>query len=331
MCYTISMVRERKSNSPGLSFRKTITPMELFELIPDEATAEQMFEQVLWGPTGRVCGHCDSVDTIRAKSNVPAKKYFCRACKKYFTVKTGTFLQGTRLPLKKWIFAIYLMLTHLRGIPSMKVHRELGITQKSAWYAMHRIRNAMDIIPKEKMMFSGEVEVDEAYFGGKESNRHASKKLRVGRGVAGKKAVVGARDRESGMIRAEVVDDTTRKTLHGFIRRNVSIRSQIYTDEAHAYKNLIDYHHKSVSHSKGEYVKGRVSTNGIESFWALLKRAHVGSFYNMSHQHLHRYIVEFYGRNNIRTLDTMVQICMIIRNMSGTHLPYKKLIKSDSK
>ena len=327
MCYTVDMIRARKSNAPGLSFRVGLTYDDLIEMLPDEATAERWFEQVFWGQTGRHCGHCGATDTFRTASDLPSKKYRCRTCGKYFTVKTDPFLQGTHIPLSKWIKAIYLMMTSLRGIPSMKIHRDLKITQKSAWFMMHRIRNGMDIFPKDKEKFSGEVEVDETYIGGKERNKHASKKLRAGRGAVGKVAVMGVRERETGLVKAEVVNDTSRKTLHGFIRRNVSIRSQIYTDEAHAYKKLIDYHHESVNHSKGEFVRGRAHTNSIESFWASFKRGLMGSYFNMSHQHLHRYFIEFYGRNNIRTLDTLVQISVIIKNMVGTHLPYKELTK----
>ena len=128
-----------------------------------------------------------------------------------------------------------------------------------------------------------------------------------------------------------MIETADRDTCHGFIKRKVSIRSQIYTDEAHAYKKLIDYHHESVNHSAGEYVKGRASTDGLESFWAIFKRGLMGSYYNMSYQHLHRYFIEFYGRHNTRTLDTMVQIGLIIKNMAGTHLPYEDLIKPKPK
>lgn len=313
------------TRAPGKNNRVGLTVMQLLDATPEEATAERMFEDVIWGKE-RKCGHCDSTDTVENPSGKPMK-YRCRTCGKFFNIKIGTFLQGTRLPLRKWIYAIYLMLTNLKGISSMKTHRELNITQKSAWYMMHRIRESMYILTKANVLFQGEVEVDETYIGRKEGNQHKSKKLGLGRGTAGKKAVVGARDRKTGLVKAEVVDDTTRETLHGFIRENISIRSQIYTDEAHAYKSLIDYEHGSVRHSVGEYVKGKASTNGIESFWAMLKRGYVGTYHNMSFKHLHRYIIEFVGRHNIRQLNTWAQILLIMHNMGGTHLPYKRLIK----
>ena len=228
-----------------------------------------LFEDTYWEDT-RHCGHCGATDTIAIKSGRPMK-YKCRACQQYFNIKTGTFLQGTRLPLRKWVYAIYLMVTNLKGVASMKNRRELNVRQPTSWFLMHRIRNAMNVLPKDKYIFSGEVEVDETYMGGKESNRHASKKLRLGRGTVGKIPVIGLKHRASGLVRAEVIDDTTKETLQGFIKENVSPRTQVYTDEALAYKNLVDYKHESVQHSAGEYVKGKASTNGIESFIGKVK------------------------------------------------------------
>ena len=311
---------------PGKNYRVGLTVMEFLQLFPDEKAAEMWFEGTIWGVPGRSCGHCGAIDTVPTKSGKPMK-FRCRTCGKYFNIRTGTFLQGTHIPLEKWAYAIFLTVTNLKGISSMKIHRELGVTQKTAWYVMHRIRTAMNIFPKEQFLFSGEVEVDETYIGGKEGNRHASKKLRLGRGPVGKKPVIGVRDRETGLIRAEVIHATTRDVLHGFIKENVSIRSQVYTDEAHAYKSLVDYEHASVQHSAGEYVKGKASTNGIESFWAMIKRGYVGTYHNMSFKHLHRYIREFQGRHNIRKFDTFAQILTIMHNMGGTHLPYKELTK----
>ena len=284
------MSKKKKSVRPGRSYRKGMTFMELIKLFPDAETAEEFFEAIIWGSTGRTCGHCDAVDTVPTKTGKPAK-YRCRTCRKHFNIKTGTFLHGTRLPLHYWIYAMYFLLTNLKGVASMKIYRELGIKQDTAWFMMHRIREAMHIVPKEEFMFSGEVEVDETYVGGKEGNRHAKDKLRLGRGSVGKKAVIGARHRETGLIRTEVIHDTTRETLHGFIKENVKAGSQIYTDEAHAYKNLPDYKHKSVKHSAGEFVNKMASTNGIESHWSMVKRGYIGVYHFMSFKHLPRYEV----------------------------------------
>ncbi|MXW07326.1 MAG: IS1595 family transposase [Gammaproteobacteria bacterium] len=260
-------------------------------------------------------------------------KYRCRTCGKHFNVRTNTFLHGTRIPLSKWVYAIYLMCTNIKGVSSMRMYRELNVRQPTAWFLIHRIRQAMGILPHGDEKFSGEVEVDETYIGGKEINRHASKKLRKGRGTVGMKPVIGIKHRETGYIKAKVIDDTIRETLQGFIKENVAIRSQVYTDEALAYKNLVelDFKHESVKHSVGEYVKKKASTNGIESFWAMVKRGYVGTYHRMSFKHLHRYVVEFAGRHNIRKFDTLVQMGMIVRNMTDKHLPYKELIKESKK
>ena len=251
--------------------------------------------------------------------------YWCKDCRAYFSVRTGTPIARSNVPMRKWAIAIYLCLTNLKSVSSMKLHRDLGVSQKTAWFMLHRIRQAW--AEDDDDQFDGPVEVDETYIGGKRRNMSKSKRKELmGRGTVGKTAVVGVKDRESNEVRAEVVSATDGETLKGFVREHVEPGSVLYTDEAAAYNGMTEFKHEAVNHSVGEYVDGMAHTNGIESFWSMLKRAHKGTFHKISPKHLQRYVSEFAGKHNVRDSDTIAQMRDTVARLVGRNLLYRDLV-----
>ena len=308
-------------NAPGKHFRQGLSLRKLTRLFPDDATAEQWFISRRW-PDGVQCPYCES-DNVQTGAKHKSMPFRCRAkaCGKRFSVRTGTVMQSSNLGFQTWIFAMYLLTTNLKGISSMKLHRELEITQKSAWHLAHRLRESF---VSGENVFMGPVEVDESYFGGKNANKHAHKKIPNANGTVGKTAVIGMKDRDTNTVKAAVIEHTDRPTLSGFVAQNVEPGTTVYTDEHSGY-NWVE-NREMVRHSAKEYVNGQAYTNGIESFWSMLKRGYVGTYHKMSVKHLDRYVSEFAGRHNARPLDTLVQMEQIARGLVGKQLQYRELV-----
>lgn len=318
------MKKSQKYKAPGRSHRQGLTFFELADLFPSETAAANWFEAIRWPDGEKDCPHCGSIGRVAEKKNRKPLPFRCLDCRKHFSVRTGTMLQKSKLPLRKWAIGIFLMSSSLKGVSSMRLHRELGITQKTAWMMAQKIRESFKTDDK----LGGEVEIDEAYFGGKESNKHESKKLKQGRGGVGKTPVVAAKSR-GGKVKAKPVSDTSARTLLEFADKAVLPGAKIYTDDNAAYRELPnifnEFSHETVRHTAGEYVKGQAHVNGVESFWALLKRGYDGTFHHVSAKHLARYVAEFAGRHNIRDLDTIAQMAWIVRAMVGKKLPWEAL------
>lgn len=308
----------RKWSGPGQWYRKGISMPELFDMFPDEQSAIDWFENIRWPDGIRACPRCGSAETGEVPNRKPMP-YWCGACRSYFSVKVGTIMESSKLPLLKWVFALYLLATNIKGVSSMKLRRDLGVTQKMAWMMAHKIRECWI---NEDGPLEGVIEVDETYIGDRSRNKHRSQRL--GRGPHGKTPVIGLRQRH-GQVRARSIASTSRVELHGFVEENVAPGSLVFTDDHSSYRGLGHVEHVAVRHSIGEYVRDMAHTNSIESFWALLKRGYVGTYHWMSDKHLDRYLNEFAGRASVRHMDTLAQMMDMAVGMVGKRMRWQDL------
>ncbi|MCY4642973.1 MAG: IS1595 family transposase [Gammaproteobacteria bacterium] len=307
----------------------TISIIQLLDKFSNEDIAVKWLEKMRWGDKP-VCPHCGGTEHI-TRSKTQKYQYWHKDCRKRFTAKTNTIMHASPIEVRKWLVAMYYVMTDRKGISSLELSKQLGITQKSSWYMLQRIREACG---GNGFQLSNIVEVDETYLGGKEQNKHKSKQLKVGGGTTGKQPVIGMRER-GGKVKAMSIKDAKGNTLREVVRENVEKGSTVYTDDFRGYRGLVgsgrwpyDYNHKAVNHSAKEYVNGMIHTNGIESVWALLKRGYTGTFHHFSMKHLQRYLDEFTFRLNEGNVDvdTIDRIAAICKRVHGKRISYQDLI-----
>ena len=318
----------------------------LLDFFKDDATCKAYYEQKRWG--GNVaCQHCGTLKVYRTNRGFKCGE---KLCAKKFTVTTGTIFENTKISLRIWFAAMYLISTSKKGVSSLQLAEQLGITQKTAWFLNHRIREMLKDAVSTKL--TGTVEVDESFIGGKNKNRHKDKKVEnsQGRSFKDKTPVVGLLQRaqfeiverphkvikgrivkekvilQQSIVKLQVATDTQQKTVEPIVETHVEQGVTVYSDEWHAYNNLKNnYEHSIVNHSIQEYVNGAVHTNGIEGFWSILKRGYTGIYHFMSKKHLHRYCVEFGYRYNNKTLTGIEKFEIALRNVSTARITYNTL------
>ena len=309
-----------KSHSASQETLPMHSLLDLLKAFPTEQSCINHLAKIRW-PDGVKCPSCQSRKIYKCK-----KRFRCGDCRRNFSVRVNTIYAGSPIPLRKWFAAMWLLSSSPKGISSCQLAREIGVTQKTAWFVLGRLRKM--IVEMQRPQVSGVVEIDEAYVGGKEKNKHSDKRLREN-WKEGKTTVLGIRER-GGVVRMEVAKSTDQQSLTRFTSRNVRASSTVFTDSFDGYDQLSTlFNHHTICHSQGEYGRGSVTTNSIESIWAVLKRGHYGVYHHWSPKHLPRYLAEFEARMNMAGMSSRQRMDAMIERAVGRRLTYAELTKDD--
>lgn len=296
-------------------------------IFQDADKAREWLEAALW-TDGPVCPHCGTVDTATKVMGASARPglYMCNSCRKQFTVTVGTVYERSKIPLNKWLLATFLLSASKKGMSTHQLSRMLDVSYKSTWFMMHRIREAM-----REGHFPGAlggegkfVEADETYVGGKETNKHRSKRNSKNIGGKGKEIVFALVER-NGRVRSQHVPSVTAKTLRPILVSQLHPKTLLMTDDAGQYRHMSkDFTHETVNHGIGEYVRGEAHTNTVEGYFSILKRGIVGTYHHVSPTHLKRYVGEFDFRYNTREMTDMERTLIAAQGIKGKRLTYRR-------
>lgn len=303
------------------------TLLQAVAYFADEDVAHEFVARLRWADGEIECPKCGSVGAhYFLKSR---RVYKCRDCRRQFSLKVGTIFEDSAISLSKWLPAMWMLANCKNGISSYELARALGVTQKTAWFMLHRIREAMK--DGRNGPVDGDVEVDETYIGGKAKNMHKARKERIirGRGGVDKTAVMGLLERPRGaehsLVRTVVLNEQTHERMQAVVRENVAPGATLMTDAHHGYRKLAsEYMHEVVDHAS-EYVRGKVHTNGLENFWSLVKRAIHGTYVSIEPFHVFRYLDEQTFRFNTRKASDGDRFREIVRSIVGKRLDYSTL------